>query len=81
MICADLANRSKHLELKSPRVNAKVASIGVTVFPEGASPDEAARAIHHYGVVGDLGDLGDGLFIAREAFAEWTLLLRKLNIF
>jgi len=77
-ICADLAERSKHLKrAREPHVGAEVNSIGVTMH---LGCDVPARSEHHYCVVGDNGDLGDGLQIARSAMDEWTELLQQLTL-
>jgi hypothetical protein len=81
LITADLANRSKHLTLtQQPRVGAKVESIGVTMHVSAVGSGIPARSEHHYCVVGDSGDLGDGLKIAQRAMEEWTRLLQESGL-
>jgi hypothetical protein len=80
MICADLANRSKHLTLLDKRVGGKVDSIGVTVHVPTIGSKTPVRSEHHYTVVGDAGELGDGIQIAQDAYEEWLEVLRKLNL-
>jgi hypothetical protein len=81
MICADLANRSKHLVLdRRPRVGAEVESISVSISTGWPSTDAAPIIIHQYKVVGNSGELGDGLAIARDAVAEWAELLNQWKL-
>ncbi len=44
-ICADLANRSKHFELKNKRRDAKVTSRNTSVFPGQNRPSESTHII------------------------------------
>jgi len=44
-VCADLANRSKHFELKNKRRDAKVTSRNISVFPGANRPSESTHII------------------------------------
>ncbi len=83
MICADIANRSKHLELRPDRIrkDARVrGDIGVAVGDAYDGAESPARATWDYVVV-----LGDGssrpaLDVARDAAKDWKTVLSSYRL-
>lgn len=73
MICADLANATKHLELKTPRVGAKHHHKNYRVVVGGP------RSIEYFIDRGD-GTRIDGLALARECVRQWEALLKHWEL-
>jgi len=77
-ICADLANRSKHLELNEPpREDAKVTSRSVTIYAPTAGSDSVGTSTCEHTIT-----LGDGskriaLDVARKAVKAWESFLSE----
>jgi hypothetical protein len=69
-ICADLANRTKHLKLKKPWLDAKARGDIRVDFTEEATPIRLEYRI----VLGDNSDY-DALDVARQAVEEWDAIL------
>ena len=74
-ICADLANRSKHFELKNKKRDAKVTSRNTTVFPGSNRPAESTHIV----------TLDDGTQIIAQDLAEkvvdiWVAILGSENL-
>lgn len=67
-ICADLANGTKHLELRDPRVGAKPSHYNVSIVPGEWSKVE-------YTVDPGNGTQQDGLDLARKCLLEWESIL------
>ena len=68
MICADLANATKHLKLKNPRVGAKPSHYNIAIVPGESSKVE-------YIVDTGSGTQQDGLDLARKCLLEWDRIL------
>jgi len=68
MICADLANGTKHLWLRKPRVGAKHSRWNLLITPGESSKVEYLIDIGS-------GDQQDGLELARECLLEWERIL------
>ena len=64
-ICADLANRSKHFELKNKRRDAKVTSRNMLVFPGANRPSESTHII----------TLDDGSQLVAQELAERVIVV------
>jgi plasmid stability protein len=64
-ICADLANRSKHFELKNKRRGAKVTSRNMKVFPGANRPSESTHII----------TLDDGSQLVAQELAERVIVV------
>ena len=80
IICADLANRSKHLTLNSPKeANATVGSIGIIIKVGSPDGTEPTTTVQRYNIFGKSGALGDGVEIAEKAFLEWKSIIQKIE--
>lgn len=79
MICADLANRTKHFRLKKPpRVDAKVIrQIAVQVGDSAARGESTSMSEvrYRYTIVDNTGKSYDVLEIARQAVKDWKNLI------
>jgi hypothetical protein len=93
MICADLTNRSKHLELKpdSIRKDAKITRIDVTVHaapitiylnrePDNSEPEEKGYTEHPFYIETSDAKQMDGLSIAIQAVDDWKKILTKYSL-
>jgi len=91
MICADLTNRSKHLELKQKiRKDAKITGIGVTVYPPpitiylNREPDNSEQkktyVEHPFYIETSDGKKIDGLSVAIQAVDDWKKILQKYSM-
>lgn len=67
-ICADLANATKHLKLKNPRVGAKPSHYNMAIVPGESSKVE-------YIVGTGRGTQQDSLDLARKCLSEWERIL------
>ena len=67
-ICADLANATKHLEPRTPRVGAKPSHYNVAIVPGESSKVE-------YIVETGSGSKQDGLDLGRKCVLEWGRIL------
>lgn len=89
MICADLANGTKHLKLRDQRIDGKFTKIDVTICPPpamaytGSKPSgfiELEGSVSYtYTVETNQGEL-NALDVANEAFKEWESYLRKYSL-
>ncbi len=79
-ICADLANRSKHVVLTRIRVDAKITSRDTTVFIGGTkeSPDTFSVSEHTI-TLGD-GSIHQARDVAKQAICEWEELLNSYHL-
>jgi len=68
MICADLANATKHLRLRNPRVGAKHSHWNIAITPGESSKVEYLIDIGR-------GTQQDGLALARKCLLEWERIL------
>ena len=73
MICADLANGTKHLKLKTPRVAAKHTRKNFRLVVGGDSSVE-------YIIDRGDGTQSDAVQLARNCLAAWEQLLRKYGL-
>ncbi len=73
MICADLANGTKHLKLKDPRVGAKPSHCNLTIVPGESSKVE-------YLVDSGSGTQQNSLDLARECLREWERILHEQGL-
>ncbi len=73
MICADLANGTKHLEFKTPRVGAKHTRKNFRLVVGGDSSVE-------YIIDRGDGTQSDAVQLARNCLAAWEQLLRKYGL-
>lgn len=91
MICADLANRSKHRELRYIRKDAKLTGIGVTVHvslltihinprEKTELPQKKGYVEHPFYIETSNGNKIDGLSIAIQAVEDWGKLLLKYGL-
>ena len=71
-ICADLANRSKHLKLTSKWKDADVTGKNVTIFVGDDRPSE-----HTHTITLDDGTQRVAQEVAEEAVAAWEIILAK----
>lgn len=74
-ICADLAIRSKHSELRKVREDARITSRNVTIYPPTAGSDSTGTSTCQHIIT-----LGDGrkliaLDVARRAVEAWECFL------
>lgn len=80
-ICADLANRSKHLELKNKRVDANIHGDIAVAIGESLSGSESSSAISYdYTVVFPDGSERPAIDVARQAVIDWTNLLKRYKL-
>jgi hypothetical protein len=92
MICADLTNRSKHLQLKQKiRKDAKITGIGVTVYappitiylnrePDNLEPQKKGYVEHPFYIETSDGQKMDGLSVAIQAIDDWKRILQKFSL-
>ena len=73
MVCADLANASKHLFLTTPRIGAKHSHKNYRVVIGGQSK------VEYFIDVGD-GSKIDGVALAHRCIAAWESILNKRNL-
>ncbi|MCF6150442.1 MAG: hypothetical protein E3K37_17540 [Candidatus Kuenenia sp.] len=85
MICADLANRSKHLKLQRVRLDATmpgryiVATINETISAQ--KPSAATSVISwDYKITLQDGSECWAMDVAEQAIADWETLINKLNL-
>lgn len=84
MICADLANRSKHLNLRMVRLNAAmpgrhiVATINETIGSQKPS-DTTSVITWDYKITLQDGSERRAMVVAEQAVADWKTLINKLN--
>ncbi len=74
-ICADLANRSKHFELRNKRRDAKVTSRNLTVFPGADRPSESTHIITL-----DDGSKQVAQELAERVVAKWVEILESEDL-
>ena len=74
-ICADIANRTKHLTLTNKRLDAKIDRKYIEAY-DGVERDATAT----YGVTLDDGSTVDAHSIAEEAVDDWKALFSAYNI-
>jgi hypothetical protein len=89
MICADLSNRSKHLELKWNRRDAKITGIGVTIHMptiylnrghDDSDLQEKGYVEHPFYIETSDGKKLDGLSVANQAIDDWRKILQKFSL-
>lgn len=83
MICADLANRSKHLKLNNKRRGAQVVQRNVTIKMKSPihSTEETICSSECCHVISlDDGSTLVALDVAKQAVNEWEKIFRKYNI-
>lgn len=74
-ICADLANRSKHLKLDKVRDDARITSRSVTIYPPTAGSDSTgASTCEHIITLGD-GRKRRASDVAKRAVEAWECFL------
>lgn len=77
-ICADLANRSKHLELnRAPRIGAKVTSRSVTIYPPTAGSDSVGTSTCEHTITLEDGSKRIALDVAKKAVKAWESFLSR----
>lgn len=69
-VCADLANATKHLQLKSPRVGAKHSHRSIEIF----GGDSSRTKLDYFIDIGN-GTTRNGLDLARQCVVEWERIL------
>ena len=75
-IAADIANRSKHLDLKRPpRLDAKVTTYHIKAY-DGSDQEASAS----YDITLGNGSVRDALTVARQAVADWEALFGSYGI-
>jgi len=74
-ICADLANRSKHLRLDRVRDDAKITSRSVTIYPPTAGSDSVGTSTCEHTITFRDGKKRIALDVAREAVEAWERFL------
>jgi hypothetical protein len=91
-ICADLANRSKHLKLTSNmRCDAKITGVGVTIHAPpltlrlgshgtGEAENEKGYAEHPFYIETDDGKTYYGISLAVKAVDDWNKIFAKFNL-
>ena len=90
LIVADLANRSKHFQLrpKSNRVDADVKNVGVKLHIQtlnldlgtGETTGGEVLSEYQYTILTDDGSEYDALDLARDTVRDWEQLITKLDI-
>ena len=90
IIFADLANRSKHLELRpsSNRVGGKLSGKDVTIHAptfhlntkNGESKSEGGSVEYNYRIISNDGVEYPGLKLARTAIDDWKKVIHQLGI-
>jgi hypothetical protein len=73
MICADLANATKHLQLTTPRVGAKHSHKNYRIVVGGPS------SVEYFIDRGD-GSRTDGVTLARACVRAWEQILAKYGL-
>ncbi|SRR5229473_92593 len=73
MICADLANATKHLRLRNVRAGAKHSHRNLSITPGESSKVE-------YRIEIGRGKQQDGLELARECLSEWERILTEQGL-
>lgn len=77
VVCADLANRSKHLKLTRPRIDADVAKRDLTIH---AAPPGKGYGEYYFKIQLNDGSELDAIEVAKKAAAEWQRLLASYGI-
>lgn len=78
LMCADLANRSKHLKLTSSRVDADVSSRGIHIH---AAPQGRGGYVEYKFIITDsTGCHYDAIEIAKSSVKKWFEILTSYNI-
>ena len=90
MIFADLANRSKHLELRpsSNRVGGKLSGKDITIHASvihlnmktGKSRSEGGSVEYNYRIISNDSVEYSGLELARTAIDDWEKVIQQLGI-
>ena len=81
MICADMANRSKHRVLdKRKRKDAKMSGIGVTIHAPVIGSGKSCRSEHHFLISVDDGREFDALELADKCVKEWEEIFSKSGL-
>ena len=76
MICADLANRSKHLRLTKIRKDANLrVHIEVQIQENVRTAESSSSVSWQYAVVFENGSQREALDVARSAVKDWKMLL------
>lgn len=78
VICADLANRSKHLKLTSKRVDADVTSRNTTIH---AGPPGEGYGEYDFIITCNNNKEFDAIEIARASVEKWRELLTSYGVF
>ena len=77
-ICADLANRSKHLKLaRSPREDAEVTSRSVTIYAPTAGSNSVGTSTCEHTIILRDGSKCIALDVARKAVKAWESFLSE----
>lgn len=76
-ICADLANRSKHLKLTTKRLDAAVTKRNLTIH---AGPPGKGFGEYCFVVLLDDGSERDAIAVAEAALNEWKRLLNRYGV-
>ena len=81
LACADLANRSKHLELKKIRKDARLRrEIELQVWENVATGETFSAASFEYFVVLEDGSSRPAIDVGNEAVSDWKTLLSKYGL-
>jgi hypothetical protein len=76
MLCADVANGTKHLNLTSPRVGGKVVpEIMVRLTDSFVTGESTGQVRYVYKIEDDTGNSFDALTVARQALRDWETLI------
>jgi hypothetical protein len=76
MLCADLANATKHLRLTAPRLDARpVPEIMVHLTDSFVTGESTGEVRYVYKIVDGAGNSEDALEVARQALLDWETLI------
>jgi hypothetical protein len=80
MICADLANRSKHAVLKNIRKDAEITSRDTTVFIGGTKESPGTFSVSEHTITLNDGSTHQARDVARQAIRDWEELLKSYGL-
>jgi hypothetical protein len=80
MICADLANRSKHAVLSNIREDAEITSRGTTVFIGGTKESPGTFSVSEHTITLSNGSTHRARDVAQQAIRDWEELLKSYGL-
>ncbi|MFV1976450.1 MAG: hypothetical protein ACC651_11930 [Candidatus Scalindua sp.] len=77
-MCADLANRSKHLKLTFSRVDANVSSRDLHIH--AAPPGQGGYGEYNFKITNSEGAVFDAIEVAKDSVKKWSELLTAYKV-